>query len=203
MEILALALFVLSSSGTPGPNNVMLLTSGANHGIRRSIPHVFGINLGFPFMVLAVGLGLMSLFSVIPFLYEIIKAIGIVYLLFLAYKIATLPTNIEANQTSQAKPLSFIQAAGFQWVNPKAWVMVVSAIAAFSSGSGSEFYQILMIASAYFVFGLPCSFAWVSVGSALQGVLASANSLKWFNRFMALLLVLSITPMISASLNIS
>ena len=114
----------------PGPNNVMVLTSGVNHGIRNSLPHVLGINIGFPVMIICVGLGIMSLFKQWPILHQLIQIIGVLYLAYLAFKIATMPINSKLN--NNAKPMSFLQAALFQWVNPKAWVMSVSAIVAFS-----------------------------------------------------------------------
>lgn len=131
MELFALALFVLSTSGTPGPNNIMLLSSGGNLGIKRSLPHILGSNLGFPVMIIGLGVGLVSLFAQFPSLYVAMKYVGITYLLFLAYKIATTPVSAEAKQ--QIKPISFLQAAAFQWVNPKAWIIAISAIVAFSS----------------------------------------------------------------------
>ncbi|WP_258872185.1 LysE family translocator [Thalassotalea euphylliae] len=122
MEIFALILFVLSTSGTPGPNNIMLLSSGLNFGIKNTVPHMLGINLGFPLMIVGVGIGLLSLFQALPSLFMAMKLLGASYLIYLAYKIATTPVTAEAQSQShlQAKPLSFIQAAAFQWVNPKA-----------------------------------------------------------------------------------
>ncbi|MDO6427213.1 LysE family translocator [Thalassotalea sp. 1_MG-2023] len=200
MELLALVLFILSSSGTPGPNNVMLLTSGVNHGFRKSLAHVLGINIGFPIMVIAVGFGLVTLFRQFPNIYLMIKIIGILYLLFLAYKIATLPVEFTAKE--KKRPFTFMQAATFQWVNPKAWVMAVSAIIAFTSSANSENTQVFYIAAAYLVFGLPCSLFWLSMGTGLQTVLKNPRFIIWFNRFMALILVLSIVPMIESTIAI-
>ncbi|WP_286233441.1 LysE family translocator [Thalassotalea sediminis] len=198
MELLALALFVISSSGTPGPNNVMLLTSGVNHGFRKSLPHVLGINIGFPVMVIGVGFGLVALFKQYPQLYILIKSIGILYLLFLAYKIATLSTQLSAQE--KKRPFTFMQAALFQWFNPKAWVMAVSAVIAFSSVSNSASSDVFSIAAAFLIFGLPCSFFWLSVGLGMQSILNKPRMVTWFNRLMALVLVLSIIPMIESTL---
>ncbi len=197
MEIIALILFVLSSSGTPGPNNVMLLTSGVNHGFRKSIPHVLGINIGFPVMVVAVGFGLVSLFRQVPNLYLLIKIIGIGYLLYLAFKIATLSGQLSAKEKNN--PFTFIQAASFQWLNPKAWVMAVSAIVAFASTDGSTTTEVFSIAAVYLIFGLPCSLFWLSMGLGLQSVLDKPVFISWFNRIMATILVLSIIPMIEST----
>lgn len=195
MEFIALILFIFSTSGTPGPNNIMILTSGVNHGIRNSLPHVFGVNIGFLVMIICVGLGIMSLFQQWPFLHKLIQIIGICYLLYLAFKIATMPVNNEIN--SDKKPFSFIQAAAFQWVNPKAWVMCVSAIVAFSSTNNNVVEQVLIISVFYFIFGLPCSFAWLMVGKWLQNILTHDVYVKRFNRIMALILLTSLYPMFS------
>lgn len=197
MELLTLALFVLSTSGTPGPNNVMLLTSGVNHGLRAGLPHVLGVNVGFSIMVISVGLGLVSVFQQFPSVYTGLKVIGVTYLLYLAYKIATVTSAISTDK--EAKPISFMQAALFQWVNPKAWVMALSAIVAFSSGSDGEYWQVFVIALVYFFCGLPCSFAWLGVGVSLQKIVENLTFLRWFNRVMASILVLSLIPMIEAT----
>ncbi|GLX77767.1 lysine transporter LysE [Thalassotalea insulae] len=197
MELIALVLFVLSSSGTPGPNNVMLLTSGVNHGFRKSIPHVLGINIGFPLMVIGVGFGLVTLFKQVPSFYLLLKVIGILYLLYLAYKIATLSGKLSTNEENN--PFTFTQAALFQWFNPKAWVMAVSAIVAFSSTDGSVAIEVFSIAAVYLIFGLPCSLFWLSMGLGLQSVLNKPNFLIWFNRCMAVILVLSVIPMIQST----
>ena len=194
MEFIALILFILSTSGTPGPNNIMILTSGVNHGIRNSLPHVFGVNTGFLIMIICVGLGIMSLFQQWPVLHQFIQIIGIFYLLYLAMKIATMPVHNKIK--SDKKPFSFLQAAAFQWVNPKAWVMCVSAIVAFSSSGTNVVEQVLIISGFYFVFGLPCSFAWLMVGKWLQNILTHEIYVKRFNRIMALILVCSLYPMI-------
>ncbi|WP_286263036.1 LysE family translocator [Thalassotalea atypica] len=198
MEVFALALFVLSTSGTPGPNNIMLLSSGVNFGIKRSLPHVLGINLGFPVMIVALGVGLVSLFNRYPNLYLAMKFIGIGYLLFLAYKIAKTPVSAETKE--QARPISFIQAAAFQWVNPKAWIMAISAIVAFSSATDAAMNEVLFVALAYIAFGLPCSFVWLFAGAGLKRALDNPMFIMWFNRVMALLLVLSIVPIINSEM---
>lgn len=199
MELFALALFVLSTSGTPGPNNVMILTSGVNHGLKKSIPHMLGINLGFPLMIIAVGFGAMQLFNSLPLLYIAIKIIGVVYLTYLAIKIATMPINTEGKKT--AKPFSFIQAASFQWVNPKAWVMAVSAIVAFSAPGVDMYTQLATIALFYLVFGLPCTATWLVIGVSLQKLLSNEQFIRGFNVVMAGILLFSLIPMVQDLLN--
>lgn len=193
MEYIALILFILSTSGTPGPNNIMILTSGVNHGIRKSLPHILGVNIGFPVMIICVGLGIMSLFQQWPILHQLIQVIGIIYLAYLAYKIATMPVSREIKD--EKKPISFMQAAAFQWVNPKAWVMSVSAIVAFSVPGSNTLEQVLIISGSYFIFGAPCSFAWLMVGKWLQNILSQAKYIKRFNRVMAIVLLSSLVPM--------
>ncbi len=194
MEIYALILFILSTSGTPGPNNVMILTSGVNHGAVKSIPHILGVNLGFPFMLLAIGAGAAEVFKAIPLLHLTIKVVGITYLAYLAYKIATMP--IALNGTKTAKPMTFMQAALFQWVNPKAWVMGISAIVAFSTPGDDVLIQVLIIAAAFILFGLPCSVVWLTLGIFLQKVLTKKDYIRRFNMLMALVLLVSLIPMI-------
>jgi len=201
MEFFALVLFVLSTSGTPGPNNIMILTSGVNHGAVKSIPHVLGVNLGFPFMVLAIGIGAMELFNTVPSLYLVIKIVGVLYLAYLAFKIATMPVTLAGKNTP--KPFSFKQAALFQWVNPKAWVMGVSAIVAFSSPEADALTQVVIIASTYLLFGLPCSVAWLTIGVSLQKLLSNHSYLRRFNIIMALILLLSLIPMIVSIFEVS
>lgn len=194
MEYIALILFILSTSGTPGPNNIMILTSGVNHGIRNSLPHVLGVNIGFPVMVICVGLGIMSLFQQWPILHQLIQVTGILYLAYLAYKIATMPVNSEIK--SDKKPISFLQAAAFQWVNPKAWIMSVSAIVAFSVPGSNTVEQVFIISGCYFLFGAPCSFAWLMIGKWLQNILTQTVYIKRFNRVMAIILLSSLIPMV-------
>lgn len=146
--VFAIALFAFSSGITPGPNNIMLMTSGVNFGIRLSLPHLAGICIGFPCMVLAIGLGLSAVFQAYPLLHLIIKYVGIAYLLYLAWLIANSSSRMEGKQT--AKPLSFVQAAAFQWVNPKGWIMAVGAIATFTVMDKPLTPQVLTIASVFF-----------------------------------------------------
>ena len=192
---IALILFVLSTSGTPGPNNIMILTSGVNHGIKSSIPHVLGVNIGFPVMIICVGLGAMTLFKQWPIAHQLIQIIGIFYLSYLAYKIATMPVQNKIQEGK--KPISFLQAALFQWVNPKAWVMSVSAIVAFSTTNGNVLEQVLVIAAIYLIFGLPCSFTWLFIGKWLQSILTNTRYVQCFNIIMAGVLLLSLLPMLN------
>lgn len=186
--------FVFSSSVTPGPNNVMIMTSGMNYGTRQSIPHFLGICLGFPLMVLFVGLGLGAVFDLFPVLHDILKVLGVAYLLYLAWLIAkSAPADLN---DSKSRPLTFIQSALFQWVNPKGWIMATGAVAAYTTVSGDVFLQVLVIALAFLIVLFPCVGVWLFFGVRLKKVLQQPSYQRAFNIAMALLLVLSIIPVI-------
>lgn len=193
--VLAIALFAFSSGITPGPNNIMLMSSGLNFGIKPSLPHLAGICIGFPAMVLAIGLGLSTLFQSYPILHVAIKYIGITYLLYLAWLIANSSSKMEGKHTS--RPLSFIQAAAFQWVNPKGWIRAVGAVATFTTLEQPLTGQVLTIASVFLSVAFPCAIVWLGFGVALKRLLKNQRQQKAFNITMALLLVLSIIPMIA------
>ncbi|MGI2170538.1 LysE family translocator [Shewanella sp. MF05960] len=192
--VFAIALFAFSAGITPGPNNIMLMTSGVNFGIKRSIPHLLGISLGFPTMILAVGLGLSAIFQAYPIIHIVIKVVGIAYLLYLSWLIANSSSKMEGKQVS--KPFSFIQAAAFQWVNPKGWIMAVGAIATFTSVQHELNSQVITIASVFLCVAFPCAIVWLSFGVALKRLLKNERQQRIFNISMALLLVASIIPMV-------
>lgn len=186
-----LALFALVSSITPGPNNVMLAASGLNFGFRRSMPHLLGVNLGFTLMIFLVGVGLGSVFQQVPQLYTVLKYLGAAYLLYLAWKIAN-SGGMEDGAVS-GKPMTFLQAAAFQWVNPKAWVMAVGVIATYTPQAG--FFANLVIATVVCgIVNLPSIGVWVTFGTALRRVLHKPWAIRAFNISMALLLVASLYP---------
>lgn len=188
----ALVIFAFSAAITPGPNNVMLMSSGLNYGVRKSLPHLFGICLGFPVMVLLIGVGLGSIFEQFPMIHTVIQVLGIVYLLYLAWMIAMTKTH-EIN-SSNAKPLNFWQAALFQWVNPKAWIMATGAIATYTTLNTNIFQQIGIIALIFLITAFPSAATWLFFGANLKRFLQSPKHQKLFNISMALLLVGSIVP---------
>ncbi len=186
-----LALFALVSSITPGPNNVMLASSGLNFGFRRSVPHLLGVNLGFTLMIFLVGVGLGSVFQQTPALYTVLKYAGAAYLLYLAWKIANSGPLDEGE--ARGKPFTFLQAAAFQWVNPKAWVMAVGVVATYTPQNG--FFANLVIATLVCgIVNLPSIGIWVTFGTALRHVLHRPAAIRAFNVGMALLLVASLYP---------
>ncbi len=195
MEYAAIIVFAITTCVTPGPNNAMIMASGLNYGIRRSLPHFSGICLGFPVMVIAVGLGIASLFEQYPALHILLKLIGALYLTYLAWKIATAP--VSGIGESRGKPFSFLQAAAFQWVNPKAWVLAIGATVTYTVISDSYVLQVLSIALIFMVFGAPCILLWLWFGASLQRLLQQPNTVRSFNIGMAALLMLSLLPVFS------
>lgn len=189
--IFSYAAYVLATVGTPGPNNIMIIASGANFGIRRSLPHIFGIGLGFIFMQVLVGLGLGQVFILYPIVHDILRYVGAAFLLYLAYKIATSKNNIQQGDAT-GEPMTFIQAASFQWVNPKAWVMVIGAIASFISVDGDKFTELGIIITVNLLVSLPLIFGWCLFGLGIGRLLKSDKAFKLFNYGMATLLVLTI-----------
>lgn len=186
-----LVFFAFATSITPGPNNIMIMSSGLNYGVQKSLAHLAGIQLGFLLMMLAVGLGAGLLLQQ-PLWHQLIKVIGSVYLLYLAWKIAAAePEQIE---TGSSKPLSFTQAVLFQWVNAKAWVMITGAIAAFTSLQGVYWQQLGLIALVFLLVGLPCTGSWLLFGAALKRLLTVPQQRRWFNRAMGTLLAVSVLP---------
>ena len=189
---LPLLSFSISTSITPGPNNVMVTASGVNFGYKKTLPHILGITFGFPFMIVLVGLGLGSVFKLYPVIHHILKYAGATYLLYLAFKIATF-SSLEKKDIKN-KPLTFWQAAIFQWVNPKAWVMAVGAIAAFTSMGRDVFFQVLLIAFVFCIVCFPCVSLWTFLGTNIRRLLTTDFYRKVFNISMACLLVLSLVP---------
>lgn len=192
--VIALVIFVATTSITPGPNNTMIFASGVNFGFRRSIPHILGISIGFLLLLFAVGIGLSAVITALPWLFTLIKILGALYLCWMAWKIAS-TRSLSRGESAGRRPMTFLAAAAFQWVNPKAWVMAISAIATYTSPT--QFGQTLaVVALVFFIIGLPCTIAWAVGGTALRGWLSDPIKLKYFNITMGVLLVASLWPMI-------
>jgi len=191
-EILtALTVFAFVSSITPGPNNLMLMNSGANFGFKQTVPHLLGVGIGFTLMIILVGLGVMQIFDALPVSYTILKVLSIVYLLYLALKIA-LSDSSAAQNSSNNKPFTFIQAALFQWVNPKAWTMALTAISLYAPTKSID--AVLLVGLTFGLINLPCISSWIMLGQKMQVFLTDKKRLKIFNITMALLLVFSLYP---------
>lgn len=195
-QLTALALFVLVSSITPGPNNLMLMASGANFGVIRTLPHMAGITTGITVMVALVGIGIMRIFEAWPATATVLKAVSAAYLLFLAWKIATSrPPERPETAEGAGHPFSLLQAALFQWVNPKAWAMVVSAVSLYAPGG--DVGAVLLIALVFCVVSLPAVSVWAVLGQKLRRLLGDPRRLRIFNGAIAALLVASLYPVLS------
>ncbi|NOD65397.1 MULTISPECIES: LysE family translocator [unclassified Ruegeria] len=190
--LMALIVFAFVTSITPGPNNLMLMASGANFGFRRSIPHMLGIGLGFTVMVLLVGAGLVQVFDRYPISHTALKIVSVVYLLYLAWKIA----HAAPAQGSEASgvPMTFLQAAAFQWVNPKAWAMALTATTAYAPNQ--TLHAILLVALVFGAVNLPSVSTWTVLGQQMARVLTNPRRLVTFNWAMAALLIASLYPVL-------
>ena len=190
---LALFLFAFTTSITPGPNNMMLFASGVNFGFFRTVPHMLGIGAGFLSLLIAVGLGLGALLHSVPLLHTVLKFAGGAYLVWIAWKIGTSRSLSEGK--GNAVPMTFLQAAAFQWINPKAWVMAVTAMATYTSQQ-SYLASIIWVGIVFAIVNVPSVSTWAGFGSALRQWLSDPVRLKWFNITMAVLLVVSLWPML-------
>jgi threonine/homoserine/homoserine lactone efflux protein len=187
----ALIAFAAITAFTPGPNNTLLMASGMNFGFRRSIPMALGVCLGFPFMIACVGLGLGKIFDLLPWLYAVLKYAGAAYMLWMAWKIAFSGPAGEGDV--EAKPLSFTSMALFQWINPKAWIMSVTALSAYTLPS-NYYVGVATVVAAFVVMGFSSASSWALFGSALRHVMNDARYYRWINFGLAVLLVLSLVP---------
>lgn len=191
----ALLVFVLVTLFTPGPNNAMLMATGLNFGFRRGQPHLWGVALGFGAMVLAVGLGLGTAFEAFPAIYTGVKYAGAAYLLYLAWQIGT-AGEIEESGEKRGRPISFLEAAAFQWLNPKGWVMAVGAVSAYAAVARFPANMIL-IAGLFAGFGILSSATWLGFGTGLKRLLTSPRAVRAVNIVMALLLAASLWPILA------
>ncbi len=192
--LVALILFCFVSSVTPGPNNLMLMTSGVNFGVRRTLPHLMGVILGFALMVALIGLGLDALFRLVPQLLPIMRYAGAAYMLWLAWKIANSGPAHEL--AGRARPLGFLGAAAFQWVNPKAWVIAISALSTYAI-SPNYLVSVAAVSLSYLVVCLPGAGVWVLFGSAMRKALRDPLRVRLFNLAMAALLAASIVTVLT------
>ncbi len=190
-----LIVFVFVASMTPGPNNMMLLASGVNFGFRRTIPHMLGITVGFGVMILLAGLGAGQVFGRWPWLYNALKATSVTYLLWLAWKIGTAGA-LSSGGASQARPMTFLEAALFQWINPKGWTSSLSAISAYTVPD--QYVQTMLLVAAVFVAWSPLVVSvWTAFGVRLKTLLSDPGRVRAFNVTMALVLVASLWPAVA------
>jgi threonine/homoserine/homoserine lactone efflux protein len=193
-QALAFVVFAAVTSITPGPNNVMLTATGANAGIVRGVPHVLGVTLGFALMLFLVAAGVGQALLGSPRGMAALKILGVAVLLWLAWKIAT------AGRTGAAagkRPIGFLAAAAFQWVNPKAWLICASAVSGFLDMDGSgALVQATLFALIFIVVGTPCMFVWLGFGAAMQRLLTTERALTAFNVAMGLTLAASVVLLV-------
>lgn len=205
--LIALIAFCAVTLFTPGPNNIMLMTSALNFGVRRTLAHMTGVAGGFGIMVAGVGFGLGTVFRTWPQLYPVLKYAGAAYLLYLAWKIANAgppvgpvgPTGHEKGHDkdrNRGQPMTFLQAAAFQWVNPKAWSMAVGAISAYGAVAAFPL-NVITMAAIYAVMGLASGALWVGFGYSLQRIITNPRAVRTVNIAMALLLVACLYPILA------
>lgn len=188
----ALILFAFASSATPGPNNLMLMASGANYGFTRSIPHMLGISVGFALMIVLVGAGLAQIFEAYPVSYTVLKALSVLYLSYLAWKIATAAPI--RNSAEEGRPMTFLQAAAFQWVNPKAWAMALTALSVYAPSQTLTAFA--LVAVIFATVNLPAITFWTVLGQQMARILTNPRRLTTFNWTMAGLLIASLYPVL-------
>ncbi len=190
--LIAVLIFSTVMAFTPGPNNAMLASSGSRFGLARTLPHAAGVTLGFPVMIFLVGLGLASILLASPLLQLAMKSVSCAYLLWMAFQIAR--SDSAKDNKGRDKPLTFLQAAAFQWINPKAWLMAVGAISAYTTASGRLYLEVAIIAAVSLVVSIFSTLTWAAFGAGIRRWLRSATALRCFNIAMALSLVASMVP---------
>ncbi|MGV0817993.1 LysE family translocator [Martelella sp. AMO21009] len=193
--LLALFGFAVAASFTPGPNNFMVFASTVNFGFLRTIPHMAGVVIGFMVLLASIGAGLGAVVAAFPSLLTVAKVAGGAYLVWIAWKIAN-TRQMDSGRTVSGRPLTFLQAAAFQWVNPKAWIMSLTAISVYTYPEDYAF-SVAMVSGMFGVVSVPSLSIWGGFGAGLRDWLSVGNRLRWFNIAMALLLVASLWPMLS------
>ena len=190
--LIAFVMFAVVMFFTPGPNNIMLLSSGLTYGFRRTVPHIAGITIGFAFMVGAVGVGLGAVFIAYPVLQTILKYLGVAYLIYLAAAIA-MSEPVAPDQESGRGPMSFWGAAMFQWVNAKGWVMVIGTITAYAAIAAFPWNIAIQVSLSLLLGAVSCTL-WALFGTALRPILTAPRAVRAFNIVMAVLLLASLYP---------
>lgn len=190
-QLLPLFLFALAGALTPGPNNMISAGSGAAFGFRRTLPQIWGVTVGFAVMVVAIGLGLGTLFLAIPYMHQTLKIVGALYLLYLAWKIAH--AGGPGGGAEVEKPMTLLQSALFQWVNPKAWTIALSIVPAFTTVGGEHlFAEVAMIALVSAIVTLPSLCLWAGFGALLARLLSTPRQQRIVNYAMAALVAASV-----------
>jgi threonine/homoserine/homoserine lactone efflux protein len=191
-QYIAFLIFMSVASVTPGPNNAMLMASGANFGLKRTLPHMFGVVLGFAVLMACVGLGLGALVTALPALHIVLRYAGCAYLLWLAWKIGSSTT---IGGAAAVRPLSFWEVVAFQWINPKAWVGAVGAISAYAPKDHPLAALPWIVLGAALV-NTPVVLLWAGAGVGVRRFLDHPGRLRAFNILMALALAMTVIPML-------
>lgn len=196
-DLFAFVLFAIATSVTPGPNNIMVAASAANHGVRATVPHMLGVNLGFGLMVALVGLGLAGPLAVSPALHAALRWIGGAWILWIAWSIARADPAMPAASGTAKAPMGFGAAALFQWVNPKAWVLAIVTSTTYTVPGHNLTAQVLLLGALFALVGVPCILSWALLGAGAGRVLRSPAQMRKFNAVMAALLVFSMLPLLA------
>jgi len=193
-QTVAFIILAIVMSATPGPNNIMVMTSGLNFGIKKTFAHILGVSFGCALMLFTAGIGLHTIFSQHPMIQSVIKYVGSAYLLWLAWKIA-FSGSVNAEDKPTAKPITFLAAAAFQWVNPKSWVMAAGAVTTYLP-INFKAPDILLFAFLFALISFPCVGIWGCFGVGLKKMLKNSKSVKKFNYLAAALLIISLYPIL-------
>lgn len=190
----ALIFFAFATAFSPGPNNTLLMASGITFGLRKTVPLILGVAIGFPLMIGCIGLGLGKIFEAAPLIYTAMKYAGAAYMLYLAWKIATEKFGA-GEKDVDAKPLTFLHMASFQWINPKAWIMAITALSTYTVAS-SYFTGVAFVVGTFVVMGIGSATTWAVFGASLRHVFRDPYYFKMINWALAVSLVLSLVPML-------
>jgi len=196
LNLFAIASFAFVTSVTPGPNNLMLLASGANFGFRRTLPHMLGISVGMALLLTCVLAGLGELFSRFALLQMLLRIAGVGYLLWLSWKILQTPPRSKQEGNDSARPFSWWQAVMFQFVNPKAWIMAITAVSSFTLAGEAYWASGMALVLVFVVVNLPAISVWAGFGTLMQQLLSTAARQIYFNRSMAVLTALTVVMIV-------
>lgn len=196
--LLSVLAFATSMSATPGPNNAMVTASGATYGFSRTWPHMLGVSVGFPAMLVVLALGAGGLLTAYPVIHLVMKVLGAAYMLWLAWQIASAEPRVEgAADDKRGRPMRFYEAAAFQWINPKAWMIAFGALATYTAvGTDAVLGQVLWLSAIFFVAALLSLMLWTAIGTGAARLLGTARRIRIFNIVLAVLLVLSLLPLL-------
>ncbi len=194
--ILSIATFTLTMNITPGPTNIILLSSVLNFGYKRSLPFMIATIISYPLMMIFVGLGVGMFLIQHPTIMTILKVVGVLYLCWMAWKIATSTKTYDSNDDTQAQPFTFWQGFLYPWINIKAWIVYSATISMFVTSSDNSFLQVSIIALFVFITMIITSYTWSFGGIILKQLMKNENFIRKLNLSMAILLIISILPIL-------